>query len=116
MNELQFRNRDEFGKALDTAAFSKFLTDNKLTDDPLKGYEQFTSAARTEKSNAKLVEETRKKAEEEFNSKHNLPGSGATPSSELGPIQARQLNANKQDESRPAWVLASEALRAEGKV
>lgn len=118
--DLQFQHRDEFGKPLDRGAFGKFMKDNQMTD-PVKAYEQFVSAARTEK---KITSEVDQRVKDEL-SKRNVPGTMAQPSpQELGPLQQKigkkELPEVVYDESirpgdsRLAAAAASE-LRSEGK-
>jgi hypothetical protein len=115
MNELQYKNREEFGEPLDTKAFSKFIADNKI-DDPEKAWKEFTSEKRSAKEKEKIVKDTTEKLEKEWASKYNLPGSGASPMPELGHLHARQLGKNDVvDESKPGWLQAAESLRTEGK-
>jgi hypothetical protein len=121
MNELQFRHRDEFKESLDPKAFSKFMVDEKV-DDPTKAYEQFTAAKRTTAERAKFEADALAKIEKEYASKHNLPGSGASPALELGPVQMARMNktpylpanAEAGDSHELAYAAAAE-LRSEGK-
>jgi hypothetical protein len=122
MNDLQFRHRDEFKENLDPKAFSKFMVDEKI-EDPAKAYERFTSEKRSANEKVKMEAEIRDKVEKDWASKHNLPGSGASPSPELGPVQLARMNkishipanAEAGDSHELAYAAAAE-LRAEGKI
>jgi len=126
MNDLQFSHRDEFGKPLDRTAFSKFITEQKLqvgtADDLKKAHDSFVFKERQEATFAKM----RAEIEKDVKSKHNVPGTGATPSpSELGPLQQRLQKAQGMPEiifddsvkpgSGALAAAAAAELRAEGK-
>jgi hypothetical protein len=121
MTNLQFRHRDEFKEALDPVAFSKFMVDEKI-EDPIKAYDRFTVEKRSAADKVRIEAEIRDKVEKDFASKHNLPGSGAPPASELGPVQMARMNktphipatAEAGDSHELAYAAAAE-LRQEGK-
>lgn len=117
MIELQFQHRDEFKKPLDPLAFSKFLVEKKIAD-PKQGYELFVSEDRQ-----KIRETTlRDEIEKDIRSKMGLPGTGALPAPELGPLQAR-LQGKPPVEIPDGTVpgdgrmasLAAQELRTEGR-
>lgn len=115
MSNLQFQHRDEFGEMLDPAAFSKFRGEKKIADIN-EAYKQFTSEKRETRKYEQIRKEEREKVEKEFASKMNLPGSGAPPATEFGPLQERALGKNNGlDANKPGWLEAAEAMRSEGK-
>lgn len=116
LTDFSFSHRQEFNEPFDRKAFSKFVADNKL-EDMDKAYDMFVGEKRTER---KIKEETEKRVQAEL-SKRNFPGSGATPSPELGPVEAR-FKTGKGTDGLPADATISAAamaaaaeLRAEGK-
>jgi hypothetical protein len=118
LNDLQWQHRDEFKAPLDTVAFSKFLVEKNIAD-PRQGYDMFVSEPRGKLHEAKLREEI----EKDIRSKLNLPGTGAPPAPEIGPLQAR-LQGAKPPVEIPAEVqpgdgrlaaMAAAELRTEGK-
>ena len=118
MNDLQWQHRDEFKSPLDTAAFSKFMVDKGIAD-PKRAYVEYTSEARDKVKEAKMREEI----EKDIRSKFNLPGSGAPPAPEVGPLEAR-LRGAKPPVEIPEGInpgdghlasMAAQELRAEGK-
>jgi hypothetical protein len=118
MIDLKFQHRDEFSKPLDDVAFSKFLVEKNIAD-PKQGYELFVAQDRQTAREAKLKEDW----EKDFRSKNNLPGTGAPPAPEIGPLQMRLQNKPPVEipegtvpgDGRMA-SLAAQELRAEGKV
>jgi len=115
MNNLQFKHRDEFGEMLDPLKFAEFRTEKKLVDIN-DAYDRFTSEKREAKKAEKMEKDIREKVEKEFNSKFNLPGSGAPPANEFGPLQERALGKNSGlNMDKPGWLEAAEAMRGEGK-
>lgn len=118
MIELQFQHRDEFKKPLDPLAFSKFLVEKKIAD-PKQGYELFVGEDRSKIHEAKLREEI----EKDLRSKMGIPGTGAVPAPEMGPLQLRLQGKPPVDipegtmpgDGRMA-SLAAQELRSEGKV
>jgi hypothetical protein len=117
MIELQFQHRDEFKKPLDPLAFSKFLVEKKISD-PKQGYEMFVAEDRGKLHEARLREEI----EKDLRSKMGLPGTGAPPAPEMGPLQLRLQGKPPVDipegtspgDGRMA-SLAAQELRTEGK-
>jgi hypothetical protein len=115
MNNLQFQHREEFGELIDPAAFAKFRGEKQITDIN-EAYKQFTSEKREAKKIAVMEKEIRDKVEKEYASKMNLPGSGAPPANEFGPLQERALGKNNGlNMDKPGWLEAAEAMRSEGK-
>lgn len=115
MNNLQFQHRDEFGEMLDPAAFQKFRGEKKIADVN-EAYKQFTADKRDAKKLAELTRSITEKVEKEYASKMNLPGSGAPPATEFGPLQERALGKNNGlNMDKPGWLEAAESMRAEGK-
>jgi hypothetical protein len=117
MIELQFQHRDEFKKPLDPLAFSKFLVEKKIAD-PKQGYEQFVGEDRQKMREEKLKEEW----EKDFRSKNNLPGTGAPPAPEMGPLEMRmkgkppvEIPEGTQPGDGRMASLAAQELRAEGR-
>lgn len=122
------------GKTLDRPAFSKFCKDNQI-NDPIKGYEEFVKPQREEAKTAKEKAEReaweaaeRKRIEEEVRKTQlqTVPGSGAVPTGEMGPVQAaleaRRAGAGAgggDKSSIPAgsgWAAAATEARTAGKV
>jgi hypothetical protein len=115
MNNLQFKHRDEFGDMLDPEKFATFRTEKKILDIN-DAYDRFTFERREAKKYETIRKEEREKVEKEFASKMNLPGSGAPPATEFGPLQERSLGKNSGlDQNKPGWLEAAEAMRSEGK-
>jgi hypothetical protein len=115
MNNLQFKHRDEFGDMLDPAKFATFRAEKKI-EDINDAYDRFTFERREAKKFDDIRKEERAKVEKEFASKMNLPGSGAPPATEFGPLQERALGKNNGlNLDKPGWLEGAEALRAEGK-
>lgn len=117
MIEVQFQHRDEFGKPLNPLEFSKYLVENKISD-PKRGYDSYVSAERDKAKEAKM----RTEIEADVRSKFNLPGTGAPPAPEMGPLESRLKGKPPVDipdgtapgDGRMA-SLAAQELRAEGK-
>jgi hypothetical protein len=115
MQDFSYDYREEFGKKFDRIAFSKFVTEKKISDLD-EAYKMFVGDMRTEK---KIVEETDKRVKEEM-SKKGLPGSGAAPAPELmGHMEARRRGNGDglpADATLSAASMAAAAeLRQEGK-
>lgn len=117
LTDFSFSHRQEFNEPFDRKAFSKYVADNKI-EDMDRAYDMFVGEKRTEK---KIKDETEKRVQAEL-SKRNFPGSGAVPSPELGPIEAR-FKTGKGSDGLPADATISAAamaaaaeLRAENKV
>lgn len=116
MNSLLYKHDKEFNEILDQEKFATFRAEKKIQDIN-DAYSQFTSDKRKEREIATIRKEEREKAEKEFASKFNLPGSGAPPSTEgFGPVQERAMGkAATFNPDKPSWVEAADALRSEGK-
>jgi hypothetical protein len=69
MLEVMQDYRQEYGKKLDKAEFSKFMTENKITD-PSEAYEKFTAKDRQEKT---IQAEVDKRVQSEL-AKRNMSG------------------------------------------
>jgi len=117
MIEIQFQHRDEFGKPLDPLAFSKYLVDQKIAD-PKRGYDLFVAEDRQKQRDTKLKEEW----EKDFRSKNNIPGTGAPPAPEMGPLQLRlqgkppvEIPEGTQPGDGRMASLAAQELRTEGR-
>jgi hypothetical protein len=120
MNDIQFNYRNEFKESFDSKAFAKFMVDEKI-EDPTKAYDRFVADKRAVVEREKIKAETKLEVEKEFASKYNLPGSGAPPAPELGPLQMRKLGKTPDlpaeteiGDNRAAYAAAAE-LRADGK-
>jgi hypothetical protein len=117
--QLQFRHRDEFGQPLDEQKFAKFMVDSKI-DDQNRAYEQYTAEARKEKETKALRDEI----EKDVRSKLNLPGTGASPTPELGAVEAMRQGRKDAPPNLDSMVpgtgalaaAAAAELRQEGKV
>jgi hypothetical protein len=115
MNNLQFKHRDEFNEMLDPVKFAQFRAEKNISD-PNEAYDRFTFEKREAKKFAEIRKEEREKVEKEFASKMNLPGSGAPPATEFGPLQERAMGKNSGlNLEKPGYLEAAEAMRAEGK-
>jgi len=117
MIDIQFQHRDEFKKPLDPLAFSKFLVDKKIAD-PKQGYDLFVAEDRQKMRDEKLKAEW----ETEFRSKNNIPGTGAPPAPEMGPLELRlkgkppvEIPEGTMPGDGRMASLAAQELRTEGK-
>jgi len=119
---LQFRHRDEFGKPMDDQAFAKYIVDNKLNvqsaQDLDKAFESFTAEDRNKLKETKMREEI----EKDVRTKMNVPGTGASPTPELGAVEA--MRRGTKEAAIPEGAIpgtgalaaaAAAELRAEGK-
>ena len=118
MNDLQWVHRDEFKTPLDTVALSKFMVEKKI-NDPRQAFDLFVAEPRMKAREEKLTEDW----EKDFRSKNNLPGTGAAPAPEMGPLEMRLKNVKMPveipDGTSPGdgrlASMAAQELRAEGK-
>jgi hypothetical protein len=115
MMDFNYEHRQEFGEAFDRKAFSKFVSEKKI-EDLDEAYKMFVGDRRTEK---KIQTETEKRVKDEL-SKRNVPGTGASPAPDLGPLQMRRagkgVDGLPEDATISAAAMAAAAeMRSEGK-
>jgi hypothetical protein len=121
VSRLMMKHAKEFsGEDLDVDALFKHMNDNKVFD-PSKAYDQMVGSKRTEIEIEKRAKERADKILAEERAKQPLPGTGAPPAPELGPLQLYRTKQTPQipDDAEVGTNqlsnLAAAELRAEGK-
>lgn len=117
MNDLAADHKTEFNERFDRAAFAKFQVDSKV-DDVDKAYELYVAEKRKDAWKKSETERITR----DVSSRQGVPGTGASPAPELGPVQVNRLkkmpdlpdNAVIGDNS--AAMAAAAELRAENKL